>query len=234
MTNPYLPSSPISFPSQQFTCPLIDETENPSTTSAADRSKWPPSIDVNETATASYASKACTKTTDTVTSVDVIISGSFYIYVRGENRGTTPVTWQGVWPAMWIDIYITAAPDAGIDDYDGRTDATGPLTITVPLPTYDGYPGLFGPDDLFIPKPGIQPLEVPMQTSTVTITDPTTIALFEGASGTQTIYFKPRATTPGESLDGGTTWGTFGSDDVYIDASKIRFMGQAVININRS
>jgi hypothetical protein len=233
MTNPYLPTSPISFPSQQFTCPLIDETENPSTTNEADQSKWPPSMDVNETATASYATVACDKTTDTVTSVDVIISGSFYLYVRGENRGSSHVTWQGVYPAMWLDIYITAAPDGDIEAYDGRSDSTGPLTITHPLRKSDGYPGLYGHDDLFIPKTGVEPLEVPMQTSTVTITDPTTIALFEDASGTQNVYIKPRAVTPQESLDGGTTWGDFGSGDVNVDSSKIRFMGQAVININR-
>lgn len=235
MADPYLPpASPISVPSQRYSQPFVDEVLNPSTTSAANRETWPPSIDVNETATDSYVTVEVTKTVDVVTSVDVTISGSFLLYVRGENRGSTPVTWHGVWPAFWFDVYITDTPDADIDGYDGRSALTDPLTVIQHLGRFDGYPGLFGDDDLFVPGPGIAPLNVPIRNTEIEITDAPTIALFEGGSGTKNIYIKARATTPQASEDAGATWGDFGDGDVYIDVSRMRFIGNVVVNVNRT
>src|SRR5689334_3506444 len=133
MANPYLPTVVATPPSQRFTAAFSDEAENPSTGASADRSKWPPSVDVNETADASYVEVAVTKTTDTVTSIDVTVNGTFYLKVVGENRGAGPLTWHGVWPSLWFDVYVTAAPDGDIDGYDERSDLIGPITVTQAL-----------------------------------------------------------------------------------------------------
>ena len=228
MANPYIPSGAISAPSQQVTAAFIDETLNPSTTAAADKSQWPPSIDVNETATASYITITVPKTQDQCSQIDVIISGTFYFSVIGENAGASPCTWQGVWPSLWFDVYIGTAPDGNIDGYEIRSAVTGPLTMTKPLQGSDGYPGIISRDDLHIPEVASNPVTLQVSGLTCTTTDQALRDSFEGASGNQTVYVKARMGTPQCSEDGGATWGAFGSGNVKVHDSKVRFLGHVV------